>query len=54
MSDPANQALGENLEEHPKFANYFTLEIRGRTGKKNLEVLKGTGYGFKIFHSKLC
>ena len=50
----ANPAIGEYLEEHPKFAYFFTLEIRGRTGKKNLEVLKGIGYAFKIFHSKLC
>ena len=49
----ANPAIGEYLQEHPKLADDFTVEVYGTVGDKCLEVMKGTGVPFKVFQSKL-
>ena len=41
------------LQEHPKLADDFTVEVYGTVGDKCLEVMKGTGVPFKVFQSKL-
>ena len=47
------QQFGEYLQEHPKLADDFTVEVYGTVGDKCLEVMKGTGVPFKVFQSKL-
>ena len=47
------QQLVNNLQEHPKLADDFTVEVYGTVGDKCLEVMKGTGVPFKVFQSKL-
>ena len=49
----ANPAVGEYLQEHPKLADDFTVEVYGTVGDNCLEVMKGTGVPFKVFQSKL-
>ena len=49
----ANPAVGEYLQEHPKLADDFTVEVYGTVGDKCLEVMKGTGVPFKVFTTKL-
>ena len=49
----ANPAVGEYLQEHPKLADDFTVEVYGTVGDKCLEVIKGTGVPFKVFTTKL-
>tara|TARA_B100000214_G_C23832938_1_gene565079 strand:- start:415 stop:801 length:387 start_codon:yes stop_codon:yes gene_type:complete len=49
----ANPAVGEYLQEHPKLADGFTVEVYGTVGDKCLEVMKGTGVHFKVFSTKL-
>jgi len=49
----ANPAVGEYLQEHPKLADDFTVEVYGTVGDKCLEVMKGTGVPFKVFITKL-
>tara|TARA_Y100001968_G_scaffold106102_1_gene95975 strand:- start:2706 stop:3092 length:387 start_codon:yes stop_codon:yes gene_type:complete len=48
----ANPAVGEYLQEHPKLADNFTVEVYGTVGDKCLEVMNGTGVPFKVFTSK--
>ena len=45
----ANPAVGEYLQEHPKLADDFTVEVYGTVGDKCLEVMNGTGVSFKVF-----
>ena len=49
----ANPAIGVYLQEHPKLADDFTVEVYGTVGEKCLEVMKGTGVPFKVFRTKL-
>ena len=49
----ANPAVGEYLQEHPKLADDFTVEVYGTVGDKCLEVMNGTGVPFKVFTTKL-
>ena len=49
----ANPAVGEYLQEHPKIADDFTVEVYGTVGHKCLKVMKKTGVPFKVFNSKL-
>ena len=49
----ANPAISEYLQEHPKLADDFTVEVYGTVGDKCLEVMNGTGVPFKVFQSKL-
>ena len=49
----ANPAIGEYLQEHPKLADDFTVEVSGTVGDKCLEVMNGTGVPFKVFTTKL-
>ena len=49
----ANPAVGEYLQEHPKFADDFKVEVYGTVGEKCLEVMNGTGVPFKVFKTKL-
>jgi len=49
----ANPAIGEYLQEHPKLADDFTVEVYGTVGDKCLEVMNGTGVPFKVFTTKL-
>ena len=49
----ANPAVGEYLQEHPKLADDFTVEVYGTVPNKCLEVMKGTGVPFKVFHKHL-
>ena len=49
----ANPAVGEYLQEHPKLADNFTVEVYGTIGDKCHEVMIGTGVPFKVFTTKL-
>ena len=49
----ANPAVGEYLQEHPKLADDFTVEVYGTVEDKCLEVMNGTGVPFKVFTTKL-
>ena len=49
----ANPAVGEYLQEHPKLADDFTVEVYGSVADKCLEVMNGTGVPFKVFTTKL-
>ena len=49
----ANPAVGEYLQEHPKLADDFTVEVYGTVGDKCLEVMNGTGIPFRVFTTKL-
>ena len=48
-----NPAVGEYLKEHSKLTDDFTVEVYGTVGDKYLKIMKGTGFLFKIFQSKL-
>jgi len=48
-----NPAIGVYLQEHPKLADDFKVEVYGTVGDKCLEVMKGTVVPFKVFQSKL-
>ena len=49
----ANPAVGEYLQEHPKLADDFKVEVYGTVGDKCLEVMHETGVPFKVFNTKL-
>ena len=49
----ANPAVVEYLQEYPKLADNFTVEVYGSVGDECLEVMKGTGIPFKVFQTKL-
>ena len=49
----ANPSVALYLQEHSKLCDDFTVEVYGILGEKYFEVMKGTGFPFKVFHSKL-
>ena len=49
----ANPAIGEYLQEHPKLADDFTVEVYRTVGDKCLEVMNGTGIPFKVYTTNL-
>ena len=49
----ANPAIEVYLQEHPKLADNFSVEVYGTIVDKCLEVMKGTGVPFKVFKTKL-
>ena len=46
----ANPAVDEYLQEHPKLIDDFTVEVYGKFEDKCLDVMKGAGVPFKVFH----
>ena len=49
----ANPAVGEYLQEHPKLADDFTVEVYGTVGDKCLKSMNETGVPLKVFTTKL-
>ena len=48
----ANPAVREYLNENPKIADDFNIEVYGTVGEKCFKVMKGTGVPLKVFQSK--